>query len=242
MVRSNPYQAGLEIVPQYHYQQAQHEQPQYNKNFQDPSTPPIKPEQASERTILGIRRTTFLLSAALVIVVIAAAVGGGVGGSMAAMSTKSSACDKSIAATATVTAATTVTAIVTSDATGTATSDGLVVPTGVVALDCPSLNNVDQIITLSESASTFEPTCGTNYYGADIVSVISYSFNDCLRGCASMNYFLGNTTCAAVTFVANQTYQIPENYGNCFLKTGTGRTDTGLGNGYVSATLTSNTT
>ena len=126
--------------------------------------------------------------------------------------------------------------------TGTSSTSGLTVPTGVVALDCPSLTNENQVITLAESSWTFTPACSTNYYGADIVSVISYSFRDCLQGCAAMNYYTGNTTCAAVVFAANQTFQIPQNYGNCWFKTGTGRVDTGLGDGVVSAALTSTST
>jgi len=71
------YQQGLEVVPPqakpFDGQQYQHA---YYPGQGYPAPEP-------ERTIFGVRRTTFFLSLALAIVIIAAAVGGGVGGSMA---------------------------------------------------------------------------------------------------------------------------------------------------------------
>ena len=60
-----PIQSGLEVAPQ--------QTPAYYQY----------PPQQGERTIFGLRRTTFFLSVALAVVIIAAAVGGGVGGTLA---------------------------------------------------------------------------------------------------------------------------------------------------------------
>ncbi|KAF2997774.1 hypothetical protein E8E14_001793 [Neopestalotiopsis sp. 37M] len=226
------YHEGLEVSPPQHYQQPYH-QPQYGGgNYAAPAaaTEPPKPE----RTIFGMRRATFFLSVALLVVIIAAAVGGGVGGSMAARSTSEDASGNNTVSV------TTVTATAAATATGTSSSR-LTVPTGVVALDCPSLTDQDQIITLKDQSWTFTPTCGTNYIGADITAIIVYSFRDCLQGCAAMNLFSGNSSCAAVTFNANQTLEIPKDYGNCWLKTGSGTVDTAGGDIIISATLTSST-
>jgi len=70
------YHGGIEVVPPTW-------KPQHAQGYPQPVQGPPQ-----ERTILGLRRTTFLLSAALFIVIIAAAVGGGVGGSMAVQSAK----------------------------------------------------------------------------------------------------------------------------------------------------------
>ncbi|ETS86672.1 hypothetical protein PFICI_00500 [Pestalotiopsis fici W106-1] len=222
------YHEGLEVSPQQHYQQ-----PRYDGNYALPGAPAPKPE----RTIFGMRRATFFLSVALLVVIIGAAVGGGVGGSLAAKNNSTCAPCSSGSNTVSVT---TVTATAASTPTGTSSSV-LSVPTGVVALDCPSLTNQDQVISLASQSWTFKPTCGTNYIGADITAIIVYSFRDCLQGCAAMNYFSGNATCAAVTFNANQTLEIPKDYGNCWLKTGSGQVDVGSSNYIISATLTSST-
>ncbi|KAI1327979.1 hypothetical protein F5Y16DRAFT_370290 [Xylariaceae sp. FL0255] len=203
---------GLEVVPQ------------------PPSPPKIyeqtfpQSQQAHEPTICGLRRVTFFLSVALAIVILAAAIGGGVGGSLAVQSAKSSctttkqnstAIGQSLGPTVTTTVTTTITAAAAS------TTGPLVVPTGVVALDCPGINNTEQVTTLDDDSWVFTPLCGVDYEGSDFGAVIVYSFNDCLEACAAHNHYSGNTSCTALTFRANQTEEIPENYGNCWLKYGT---------------------
>jgi len=69
VAQQHPYPSGLEVAPQ--------QTPAWNHHYGQPVYAP------QERTILGLRRTTFILTAALIVVIIAAAVGGGVGGSLA---------------------------------------------------------------------------------------------------------------------------------------------------------------
>lgn len=116
---------------------------------------------------------------------------------------------------------TTVTVMAT--ATGpTTTTSGLVVPTGVLALDCPDLDNQgQQIVTLGSTSWRFTPTCGTDYKGNDIGGVVVYSFSDCLMACASHNYWVGQDECKAVHFNADMKSSIEKFYGDCWLKNGT---------------------
>jgi len=72
------YHGGIEVAPE----PPPNWKPQYAQAY------PAPVGVAPERTILGMRRMTFLLSAALVIVILAAAVGGGVGGSLAVQNIK----------------------------------------------------------------------------------------------------------------------------------------------------------
>ena len=106
---------------------------------------------------------------------------------------------------------------------GTSTSSsGLVVPTGVLALDCPGLNNQgQQIITIGSQSWRFTPRCSTDYQGNDIGGVIVYSFHDCLQACASHNQWVGRDECKAVRFNADMAAIIARFGGDCFLKNGT---------------------
>ncbi|KAI1114777.1 hypothetical protein F5Y14DRAFT_412788 [Nemania sp. NC0429] len=183
---------------------------------------------AQERTIFGLRRPTFFLSLALVVVILAAAIGGGVGGSIAVQnaqkscitnSTRQALENSSSPPTATITKTTTVTKTVNAGASSTTTTGGLVVPTGILALDCPNLSGTSQTIQLGSKAWVFEAACGIDHRGGDIAAVIVYSFHDCLQACAAHNYFSNDNTCTHITFTANQTEEIPKDYGNCWLKT-----------------------
>ncbi|KAI5917442.1 hypothetical protein F4810DRAFT_696317 [Camillea tinctor] len=210
-----------------------------------PNSVPVK----QTRKICGLHRSTLILAVILIVVVIAAGVGGGVGGSLAVQNAKSNAENSLISngtsriSTVTITSISTRTLTATgTTGTGTSTStgSGLVVPTGLLALDCPGLDSEgDQVIAWDASSWTFTPTCGTDYVGADFGAVIVYSFHDCMQACAAHNHFSGTTQCAAVTFSANQTYQIARNFGNCWLKTGTGTQNTAAGDTFVSAVLRS---
>ncbi|KAI0594415.1 hypothetical protein F4775DRAFT_574135 [Biscogniauxia sp. FL1348] len=224
---------------------AQHQPPPPNWG-EDPVTQSSAPVEQEDR-ICGLYRSTFTLAVVLIIVIIVAAVGGGVGGSLAVQNARTNAANvltttdsPTPVSTVTVTRTTTRTATGAATGTGTSTVSGLSVPTGVVALDCPGLDSQgDQVIAWDQNSWTFRPTCGTDYQGADFGAVIVYSFHDCLQACAAHNHFSGDSHCAAVTFSANQTFQIPRNFGNCWLKTGTGTQRTGMGNTYVSAVLRS---
>ncbi|KAI1365627.1 hypothetical protein F5Y08DRAFT_303675 [Xylaria arbuscula] len=177
----------------------------------------------TEHTICGVRRTTFLLSVALAVTIIAAAVGGGVGGSIAVQQAKSACISNSTSTSAPeanqAISTTTITATVTTTASPSSTTGPLVVPTGNVKLDCPGLND-DIAITLGDSSWIFTPTCDVDYHGNDFGAVVAYSLEDCLRACAAHNSFSGEDECTTITFRTNQTYYIPSNYGNCWLKSG----------------------
>ncbi|KAI1505232.1 hypothetical protein F5X99DRAFT_368776 [Biscogniauxia marginata] len=220
-----PYPAGLEL--------AEHQPPPPNWAGNAADSTPLD----EKRRVCGLRRTTFILVIALIIVIIAAAVGGGVGGSLAVQNAKNNAAsclsDDAAASVSTVTLIATATAT----RTGTSTASGLTVPTGVLALDCPGLDNRDQVITLGDNSWTFTPSCGTDYWGSDFGAVIVYSFHDCLQACAAHNHFSGEDQCMAVTFSANQTAKIPTNYGNCWLKSDSGEENDGTDNTVAGAVL-----
>ncbi|KAI1492022.1 hypothetical protein F5X96DRAFT_668178 [Biscogniauxia mediterranea] len=223
---------------------AQHQPPPPNWGY-DPVAQTSTPVEQEHR-ICGLHRSAFILAVILLVVIIAAAVGGGVGGSLAVQNAKTNAASNLTTADAptlvsTVTVTRTATAAATGTRTGTSTTvSGLTVPTGLLALDCPGLDSEgDQVIAWDRSSWTFTPTCGTDFQGADFGAVVVYSFHDCLQACAAHNHFSGESQCAAVTFSANQTAQIPRNFGNCWLKTGTGTQVSGRGNTFVSAVLRS---
>ncbi|KAI1268832.1 hypothetical protein F5Y18DRAFT_423062 [Xylariaceae sp. FL1019] len=177
-------------------------------------------EDTPPRTILGLRRATFFLSLALIVVILAAGIGAGVGGSVAVNNARNSCATNSTMPSSPISALTT-TATVTIEAGTTSTTAGrLVVPTGVVALDCPSLSGTSETIKLGSKSWVFDLTCGTDFGGGDIGAVIVYSINDCMQACAAHNYFSNDNSCQHVTFNANQTSEIPKDYGNCWLKTG----------------------
>ncbi|KAI0444083.1 hypothetical protein F4803DRAFT_278786 [Xylaria telfairii] len=178
---------------------------------------PIFPTLARERTICGIKRTTFFLFVALAVVIIAAAVGGGVGGSLAVQNAKIACSSNNASEVPVVT--TTVTAAAAATGSATSTTEPLVVPTGVVKLDCPGLTT-DKTIFLGSDSWVFTTACGIDYNGSDFAAVIAYSFDDCLQACAAHNHFSKEDECTFITFKANQTRYIPSDYGNCWLKKG----------------------
>jgi len=125
-------------------------------------------------------------------------------------------------------------------ASASATTDGLVVPTGVLALDCPALNNADeQTITLGDTSWHFKPSCGTDFFGHDIGAVIVYSFHDCMQACAAHNHFWGADQCVVAHFDANMAPLIKSDYGNCWLKNGSQISGDQGGNLLASAELVS---
>jgi hypothetical protein len=91
-------------------------------------------------------------------------------------------------------------------------------------LDCPGLTGKTQRIELGTQAWEFTPTCGLDYIGTfDLLAIITYKFEDCLRACASYNRNHGSDGCKAVHFEAHNIYKVAEeNYGNCWLKNSTG--------------------
>ncbi|KAI1176254.1 hypothetical protein F4777DRAFT_276211 [Nemania sp. FL0916] len=188
------------------------------------SEKPVPSTTTREHGIYHIRRSTLII---FVIAIIAVAVSGGVGGSIAVQNAKK-ACtnEKAIEVTAITTGTTGTTASSTSSETASsaattsalaASTQPLVVPTGIVKLDCPGL---DQNITLQLGPTSwmFTTACNTNLKGYDFASIISHSFHDCVQACAAYNSFSGKNDCLAITFSANQTKYIPGHYGNCWMK------------------------
>ena len=110
---------------------------------------------------------------------------------------------------------------------------------GNLPLDCPGLTGKTQRISLGTEAWEFAPTCGLDYIGTfDLLAVLTYRFEDCLRACASYNRNHGKDDCKAIHFEAHNVYQVTEvNYGNCWLKNSTGTEKRGGGNTDVAARL-----
>ncbi len=122
------------------------------------------------------------------------------------------------------------------------TSAEFTAPTDVVvALDCPTIDTSTQVITLGDHISTFQINCNTDYngQGIDIVAVTVYSLRDCMRSCASYNLNSNTTNCAAVEFAADLDAVVPNDYGNCFLKFGTGEINKSVDNIHAGAVLVS---
>ncbi|KAH9216637.1 hypothetical protein DL95DRAFT_522555 [Leptodontidium sp. 2 PMI_412] len=201
-------------------------------------------DKRKERTICGFRAATFFLSLALVLVILAAAIGGGVGGTMAVNNAKSANSNNNgTTFTSTVISTFTTTATPTSSgasASGSSTSASILsVPTsGVLALDCPNIDSTELRMTLVET-SVFTVICGRDYPGAknDILAVTAYSLTDCARACASYNQNSGSKLCRGAAFKSDLTYNVPVNYGNCWLKNNTNSPDSGTDNGLAALLL-----
>ena len=67
--------------------------------------------------------------------------------------------------------------------------------------------------------------------GPDIIAVVTYTYTDCAKACASYNRNVGRTSCKGVVFNADMTSSVAGNYGTCFLKSGS---TAGAGSGYNS--------
>ncbi|KAG4438473.1 hypothetical protein IFR05_006041 [Cadophora sp. M221] len=200
-------------------------------------------DKRRERTICGLRAATFFLSLALLLVILAAAIGGGVGGTMAVNNAKSANSNNN-GTTFTSTIINTVTTTVTptsSDASaGSSTSSSILsVPTsGILALDCPNIDDTELRMTLIET-SVFTVICGRDYPGQknDILAVTAYSLADCARACASYNLNAGSKLCKGAAFKTDLSYNVNVNYGNCWLKNNTNSPNSGTSNGLASLLL-----
>ncbi|PVH83239.1 hypothetical protein DL98DRAFT_513502 [Cadophora sp. DSE1049] len=197
-----------------------------------------------ERTMCGVRPATFFLSLALVLVILAAAIGGGVGGTMAVNNAKSENSNEAAISTITITTtaspATGTIASASASGSSTSTSASIIsVPTaGTVALDCPNIDNTELRMTLVET-SVFTVICGRDYPGAknDILAVTAYSLTDCARACASYNRNSGSKECKGAAFKNDLSYNVPVNYGNCWLKNNTQSPSSGTSNGLAALLL-----
>ena len=130
----------------------------------------------------------------------------------------------------------------TASAGGTATSaSAFSAPTGVLLeLDCPNIDGTNQVIALGDDSWTFEAKCGVDFNGnIDILAIVAYSFRDCMKACASYNRNRGSNDCLAVEFSADMNAIVPNNFGTCFLKSGTGKQNDYGKNTNVGATLVS---
>ena len=72
---------------------------------------------------------------------------------------------------------------------------------------------------MRDAAVQFEPKCGYDYFGNDLIAIIVYSLNDCMHACASWNWWKESSTpCVGVTFAAEMAPHILKDGGTCFLK------------------------
>ena len=114
----------------------------------------------------------------------------------------------------------------------------------ILALNCPSLNTDRTSIELDSTHKyNFDTECGVDRKGdkIDIVAVITYSFEHCLRACGAYNRYGRSDKCVAVTFIADLPSLSTEHFGgNCYLKSGKGERksfDSSKRNSRVSAVL-----
>jgi hypothetical protein len=121
-------------------------------------------------------------------------------------------------------ATTTITQTVTapsSSPTGTATALIHVPTNGVLDFNC-STQQTTQSVTIGTDTWTYDLTCSADFNGdaIDLAAPTVYSFSDCIKACSTYSYYTQNVTgCVGVAFNANLTYEVPRNFGNCFLKT-----------------------
>jgi hypothetical protein len=105
--------------------------------------------------------------------------------------------------------------------TGTAINGRVVAPTtGVLALDCPGIDQTTQFVSLAPNDYAFNTSCGTDINGdnVDIMAVVAYSYYDCLMACASFNRDSDSSGCAGVEFNADMTNVVANYFGTCWLK------------------------
>lgn len=76
----------------------------------------------------------------------------------------------------------------------------------------------------------FESECGVDLVALtsespqiNIIGVVSYSLNHCMRACLAYNRYGDDDRCTGITFLANLDAILDSNTGNCYLKRGTGR-------------------
>lgn len=94
----------------------------------------------------------------------------------------------------------------------------------ILTLNCPSLTG-DRTYTELDDSHTyyFDTECGVDRQGdnINIVAVITYSFEHCLRACGAYNRYDRGDKCVAITFIADLT-SIVGFGGNCYLKSARG--------------------
>jgi len=85
---------------------------------------------------------------------------------------------------------------------------------GLLALDCPAINNT----TYASGSQTFKVQCSTNYAATNIVGFNSTTLDACMDRCVAFNANGPTQKCVAVTFQANLTTAMEPGQGaNCWL-------------------------
>lgn len=90
----------------------------------------------------------------------------------------------------------------------------------VLALDCPSLTMDTTSIQLGSRRNDFRFECGvdlTSTSNINIVAVMAYSLDHCLRACVAYNDYASGDGCVAITFLADLS-SLNQHRGNCYLK------------------------
>ncbi|KIW67585.1 hypothetical protein PV04_06823 [Phialophora macrospora] len=135
-------------------------------------------------------------------------------------------------ATATATVATTVFATITATGTGTGTGTATSTPSGEASLlanyapvdpsqiSTAALNCTTGSSIYTLKGSQFQLNCNTNYAGNDIAFITAYRLEDCVGACENLNTLTTESTtpCMGVVFNANMHSLVPQNGGNCWLK------------------------
>jgi hypothetical protein len=97
-------------------------------------------------------------------------------------------------------------------------------PSGKVVTGCPGLGGTLQRSIVGSTSWNFQIKCQGDFLGRtnaeiDIMAMRAYTFNDCLKACATYNKQKGSNACRAVAFNADLEYT---GNGNCYIKNGTG--------------------
>ncbi|KAK3988025.1 hypothetical protein QBC44DRAFT_360352 [Cladorrhinum sp. PSN332] len=199
--------------------------------------PPHDSPSEEERTICGLRKTTFILSVIIAILVLALALGLGLGlgldrnkeqnGTSLGANQTSNPLQATDAPTNPTTSSSPAPNNNNDNPTATVVTVSQTVTTlpTVLALDCPSPATPSPTIRLEGPAgkpvTTFAMNCGQDNSGFDIMNTLAYSLDDCMRACAMYNVFSKPLRCTGVQFWRPIASAKRSWDGNCFLKNGT---------------------
>ncbi|KAK4456832.1 hypothetical protein QBC42DRAFT_321155 [Cladorrhinum samala] len=202
------------------------------------------PEQDEEGTICGLRKITFVLSVIIAILVLALALGLGLGlgldrdgdrngqkvgqdgGGTALGADQTGSAQSTGAPTIASSSTTSATLSINPTATVvTVTQTATSLPTVADDMDCPSPAEPSPTVKLlsqkEDKGTTFELNCGQDNAGFDIMTIMAYKMDDCMRACIMYNHFSQPLRCTGVQFWKPIEASKKVWDGNCFLKNGT---------------------
>jgi len=107
----------------------------------------------------------------------------------------------------------------------TVTQTATSLPTVADDMDCPSPAEPSPTVKLlsqkEDKGTTFELNCGQDNAGFDIMTIMAYKMDDCMRACIMYNHFSQPLRCTGVQFWKPIEASKKVWDGNCFLKNGT---------------------